>query len=95
MSENARIQVTGRISNVVGWAFTFLFAIIGILNLILVHPVPGLFYLVLATVYPPLTDQLIRSKFGFAIPLVVKIVIGLVVLWGTLAVTDLADIAGL
>lgn len=95
MSESAKNHDTSRISNIVGWAFTFLFAIIGILNLILVHPVPGLFYLVLATVYPPLTDQLIRSKFGFAIPLVVKIVIGLVVLWGTLAVTDLADIAGL
>ena len=82
-------------SNIVGWAFAILFIVIGILNLFLVHPVPGVFYLVLSLIYIPRVNALLKRKLGFTIPLFAKVILGLVVLWGTLAVGDLAEMAGL
>ncbi|HEX7017571.1 MAG TPA: hypothetical protein VF209_01530 [Patescibacteria group bacterium] len=75
--------------------FGILFVIIGVLNAWLVHPVPGIFYLVLSLVYLPITDTMLKKRFGFTIPFAVKMVVGLVILWGTLAVGDLAEILGL
>lgn len=83
------------IRNVVGWVFFGIFLITGILNAVLVHLVPGAFYLVLSLMYLPATDRMMKNKLGFSIPLAVKIIVGLVVLWGTLAVGDLAEILGL
>lgn len=77
------------------WIFTLTFAVVGVLNLFLVHPVPGICYLVLAAVYLPQTNQFLKKKFGFTIPLIAMIGVGIVVLWGTLAVGDLAEILGL
>lgn len=95
MSGTTSLQSESVLSRTVDWTFGLLFVVIGLLNLILVHPVPGIFYLLLSLLYYPRTHQFTRSKFGVTIPLVVRIVIGLLVLWGTLAVTDLADMAGL
>lgn len=72
--------------------FIIIFFILGILNLIYVHPVPGLFYLFLSTVYMPLTTNYLSNKFGIIIPLWIKIMVGLVVIWGTLAVGDLMEL---
>ena len=71
------------------------FVVIGVLNVFLVHPVPGVFYLLLSSVYIPPTDAILKKRFSFSIPLAVKIVLGLVILWGTLAVGDLAELFGL
>jgi len=60
-----------------------------------VHPVPGIFYLLLSLVYFPPINTLLKKRFGFAIPTVVKIIFGLVILWATLAVGDLAEVLGL
>lgn len=72
-----------------------IFVILGILNIVLVHPVPGIFYLILSVIYFPPTDKFSKSKFGLVIPLILKLIIALVILWGTLAVGDLAEILGL
>jgi hypothetical protein len=77
------------------WIFTVLFFIIGLLNLFLVHPVPGIFYIILSIVYFPKTDIYLKKKLGFTIPVIIKIIFGFVILWGTLAVGDLAEILGL
>jgi 1,4-dihydroxy-2-naphthoate octaprenyltransferase len=82
-------------NKILGWLFATLFIIIGVLNMVLVHPVPGLFYLLLAVLYIPQVNVIMKQKLGFSIPLVAKIVLALVVLWGTLAVGDLAEILGL
>ena len=71
------------------------FVVIGVLNLFLVHPVPGVLYLLLSVAYLPRTDIILKNRFGFSIPLVAKIILGLVILWGTLAVGDLAEMFGL
>jgi len=65
------------------------------LNLILVHPVPGIFYLLLSLIYFPFVCSFAKKKIGFALPFWMKVVLGLIILWGTLAVGDLAEILGL
>jgi hypothetical protein len=80
---------------VISWLFGSLFFVIGILNLFLVHPVPGIFYLLISLTYLPQTNNLFKKKIGFPIPLKVKVLVGFVILWGTLAVGELADILGL
>jgi len=76
---------------VVGWLFGILVFTIGVLNLFLVHAVPGLAYLLLSLIYvPPVNNWLVR-KVGFSIPLVVKIILGIIIIWFTLGVSDLGD----
>lgn len=82
-------------ANITSWIFGAVFFVIGALNAILVHPVPGIFYLLLSLIYLPPVSAFIKKKLGLAIPFWVKIVLGLVILWGTLAVGDLAEILGL
>lgn len=78
--------------NIICKLFVIIFFILGILNLIYVHPVPGLFYLFLSTVYMPITTNFLKKRFDFIIPLWLKIVVGLVIIWGTLAVGDLMEL---
>ncbi len=82
-------------SLIVSRTFALVFIAVGLLNLFLVHPVPGVFYLLLSLVYFPQFNMLLKKWFGFSIPLSLKIILGLVVLWGTLAVGDLAEMYGL
>lgn len=82
-------------SNIFSWTFCSIFIVIGIANLLFVHPVPGMFYLILSLIYLPRTNHLLKKKLGFSIPLALKIVLGLVVLWATLAVGELAEMVGI
>ena len=76
---------------IAGWAFGLLVVTIGILNLILVHPVPGIAYLLISLIYFPPVNDFIRRKLGFGIPAVVKIILGIVLIMFTLGVSDLGD----
>lgn len=80
-----------KVGNITCWIFVVVFFVIGILNMILIHPVPGVFYLLLLFIYLPSTNTFLKNKFGFSIPLIVKIIFGLVILWATLAVGDLME----
>ncbi len=75
----------------ISWIFAILFFVLGILNLIFIHPVPGLFYMLIALIYLPFTNKFLKVKFGFSIPIAIKIIVGIVILWGTLAVGDLME----
>lgn len=66
--------------------------VIGLLNLFLVHPVPGLVFILLSLVYLPQTNALLQKRYGFGIPPLVKIVLGIVIVWFTLGVSDLGDL---
>jgi len=81
--------------HLISWVFGIIFFAIAVLNAFLVHPAPGVFYLVLSLIYVPQANAILKRRFGFSIPLVVKIILGLMILWGTLAVGDLAEMAGL
>ena len=88
---NSNLAVIGLIT----WIFGIAFFTIGVLNVFLVHPVPGIFYLLLPFVYFPPANAILKERFGFSIPLVVKIILGLVIVWFTLGVSDLAEMFGL
>jgi hypothetical protein len=77
--------------NMISWIFGIAVFAIGVLNVFLVHPVPGIVYLLLSFVYFPPATAVLRKKFGFSIPLVVKIILGIIIIMFTLGVSDLGD----
>jgi hypothetical protein len=85
-------QAKSTYGNTISWIFSVLFFLLGILNLIWVHAVPGFIYIVLGCLYLPVTNSFLNKKMGFTVPLLVKIIFGVLVLWGTLAVGDLMEL---
>ena len=82
---------SGRIIQSLG----ILFIVLGLLNLMYIHPAPALFYFILSLIYFPITDTILKLKLRISIPFWAKLVLALAVLWGTLAVGDLAEEFGL
>lgn len=77
------------------WLFALILVILGVLNLWLIHPVPGLMYLAFSMMYiPPVYSRLCRFA-GFRLPPVIRILLAMAILWFTLGISDLADIYGL
>ncbi|WP_089318376.1 hypothetical protein [Pontibacter ummariensis] len=77
--------------HIISWLFGTLVLVVGILNMFLVHPVPGIAYLLLSLVYFPPVNALLQYRLGFSVPLVVKIVLGIFLIMFTLGVSDLGD----
>ena len=80
-----------RIIGVFNWIFSFILIIIGLLNIVLVHPVPGLIYLALSIIYLPPANSFIQTKWSLSIPNLIKIILAIVVFIFTLGVSDLGD----
>jgi len=78
--------------DVTNWIFSTVFFVIGVLNLVLVHAIPGLFYIVIAFLYFPPASVFLRKIFHFATPPVIKVILVVVILWATLAVGDLMEL---
>lgn len=74
-----------------GWLFGLVVVTVGVLNMVLVHPVPGVAYLLISLVYLPPANAYLKRKLGFAIPLLVKIILAIVLFFFTLGVSDLGD----
>ncbi len=82
---------TLEIKDILSWFLMVVFVLLGVLNIIYIHVVPGIFYLMLSLLYcPPLGDS-VRAKIGIAIPYWLKIIIALLILLTTLAVGDLVE----
>jgi hypothetical protein len=79
------------ISTIISLTFGIVVFIIGILNIFLVHPVPGVVYLLLSCVYFPLSNTIFRKYSGFTIPPLLKIILGIIIIMFTLGVSDLGD----
>lgn len=77
--------------NILSRLFGLVVFAIGLLNIILVHFVPGIIYLLLALVYFPSVNAMLSSKYGFSIPLLVKIILGIILIMFTLGVSDLGE----
>lgn len=86
-------MMQGKVSlqNAISWFFGIAVFTIGILNLVLIHPVPGITGLLLSLLFFPPVNDLLTKKFGFAIPFAVKIFLALFIFWFTLGVSDLGD----
>jgi len=74
-----------------GWIFASLLIITGILNMVLVHPVPGIVYFLLSMVYLPPANSFMRDRFGFTIPLFIKAPLAVIIILFTLGVSDLGE----
>lgn len=73
------------------WTFAVVFFVLGVLNAIFIHLVPAAFYILLSLFYIPQTNTFLKRKLGFSIPPIAKLIVGLFVLWATLAVGDLME----
>jgi hypothetical protein len=85
------MQIKITMFHIMSWLFGIAVLVVGLLNVFLVHPVPGVVYLLLSLVYFPPTNDLLRERFGFYIPLLVKIILGIVIILFTLGVSDLGQ----
>jgi len=75
-----------------GWVFGILVVVDGLLNLFWGNDFGfGVFILLLSSIYFPPVNTLLRNRFGISIPYLVKIGIGLFLIWATLAVGALAE----
>mgnify|MGYP005755251179 CR=1 FL=1 len=83
------------LTHIISWAFCAIVFLIGLLNLFLIHPVPGLVYLFLSLFYFPPAKEMLRHQLGFRIPLFIKIILGVFIIWFTLGISDLAELFGL
>ena len=83
------------IGNIIGWLFTMLIFTLGILNLVLVHPVPGIAYMLLSLIFFPPVKAFVSKKTGFVIPVAFQIVLGFIIIWFTLGISDLGEMYGL
>jgi len=80
-----------RTSHIINRIFGIPVFAIGVLNVFLVHPVPGVVCLLLSFVYLPPANAILKKRFGFAIPILVKILLGIFIIWFTLGISDLGD----
>ena len=81
------MQKVGVLSSIFG----ILVVILGILYLMVVHFVPAFICFLLALVYFPPADALFQKRLGMRVPIVLKILIGLFIIWFTLGISDLGD----
>lgn len=59
--------------------------------MMLVHFVPGIVYLILALVYFPPVNAMLKARLGFTVPSLVKVILGIILIMFTLGVSDLGD----
>ena len=72
------------------WIFGILVFAIGVLNVFWGNDAGfGVFIVLLSFAFFPLINTLIKEKVGFTIPLIVKIVLGIFILWAALGVGEL------
>lgn len=77
--------------NIISLLFGLALLVVGVLNLFLVHPVPGAAYLLLSFVFFPRTNGFLRERYGWQIPLLIKIILAIIIVMFTLGVSDLGD----
>lgn len=87
--------ITFTAKGLLDWVLVVVFGLLGVMNLIWIHVVPGVFYLLISILYVPPVVGLLEVLVGFKIPYGVRIAGAVVLLWATLAVGDLAELFGL
>ena len=75
-----------------GWVFGFIVLAIGLINTFWGNdPGFGIFLMLLALVYFPPANAIIKRVTGFAIPLAAKILLGVFIIWAAMGVGELLD----
>jgi len=78
-------------SNIAAWVMGTIIAIIGILNLVYVHPVPAIIILLVSLVLFPPAGMMFKKYLGRDIPFALKLFLFVTIIWFTLGVSDLGD----
>lgn len=63
-------------SNPAEWLFGIVVLAVGVANLALVHPVPGLACVIVSLGYLPLANVILKNRSGVSIPNVMKVLPG-------------------
>lgn len=78
--------------NIINWIFGIAVFADGVLNLFWGNDFGlGVAFVFLSFIYFPPTNTFLKKKFDFSISYIVKIVLGIIVIWITLAVGALAE----
>lgn len=80
------------IINVISWLFGIAVFAAGVLNTLWGNdPGFGVFLLLLSFVYFPLANAMLKKRTGLTIPVLIKILLGLFIIWASLGVGELFD----
>jgi hypothetical protein len=90
-NESNLMNAESNMQNIFGWIFGMAVLATGILNMVLVHLVPGIAYLLLSLVYFPPANTYLKIRSGISIPLIVKFILAIFIFMFTLGVSDLGD----
>lgn len=78
--------------NIVSWIFGTVFFLIGLVNTFWGNDRGfGIFIILLSIIYFLPANPILRKRFGFSVPAVVKVIVGLFILWAALGVGELSD----
>lgn len=94
MSSKSEVMTSPKITvlNMVSWLFGIVFFAIGIVNTFWGNdPGFGIFIILLSFVYFPPLNAILKEKTGFSIPGIVKVLLGIFIIWASLGVGELFD----
>jgi hypothetical protein len=79
-------------SNILSWVFGIAVIAVGIINTFWGNDQGfGIFLVLLSIVYLPPVNAIVKEKLGFSIPIIVKIILGVFIIWASLGVGELFD----
>jgi hypothetical protein len=64
---------------------------IGVVNVLFVHPVPGIILLLLSLLCFSPSERVLQKLLGWTLPITITIILFMVILWFTLGINDLGD----
>lgn len=92
ISSNVISGSTSNVFNIISWLLAIVVFAIGIINTFWGNdPFFGIFLILLSLVYLPPVNFMIKEKFGFSIPLILKILLAVFIIWAALGVGELFD----
>lgn len=85
-------KVQTLVGHIIGWLFALLVFAIGIINLFWGNdPGFGVFLILLSLVYVSPVNALFKELTGYKVHYIIKIILGLIILWAALGVGELFD----
>jgi hypothetical protein len=80
------------LGNIMGWIFGLAVLAAGIINMFWGNDASfGVFLALFSFIYFPPANSLIEKRFGFSIHFIVKIILGVFIIWASLGVGELFD----
>jgi hypothetical protein len=94
MNKNTAVSMNNKsaIGNIIGWLFGILVMAIGLVNMFWGNDLYfGIFLFLLAFIYFPPVNTVIKKLIGFSVPLVAKIILAAFIIWAALGVGELFE----